>query len=134
MPAHPFAPRDMADAYAVATDPARHMCRLDTIQSNWAFLKEARGQRVDLDRLFMATHLIRPAPHDDVLHVTLPNGRHDQIPVLSHGAPPAVARGLRHSDNLRALNDIDAARIGAIPAIRRAIGALLGGDEPKGVA
>lgn len=133
MPAHPFAPRDMADAYAVATDPDRHMCRLDTIQANWAFLKEARGQPVDLDRLFIPAHLVRPAPQPDVLRVTMPDGRHRQIPVLSHDTPP-VTRALRHSDNLRAVNAVDAARIAAIPAIRRAIGAIWGGDEPKGGA
>lgn len=57
-------PYDMADAYRTATDPSRHGCHPAVIQTNWCFMKEARGQRVHIERLAITGHLIRPAAQD----------------------------------------------------------------------
>jgi hypothetical protein len=87
-------PRDMADARATLTTPAIHNGHPAVIQDAWLFLAEARGLRVNLDRLHPA-HLIDRA------------------------APAAV-------------NEIDAARVAAIPLIRRIIGNRA--PAPKGAA
>lgn len=52
----PASPHDMADARAVLTDPARHRAHPAVIQSHWQFLKEARGQRVNFDRMGPPAH------------------------------------------------------------------------------
>ena len=62
---HPLPPHDMAQAMRDLADPAAHGCNLAVIQSAWAFLKEARGQNVNHDRLTVPGHLIEraaPAP------------------------------------------------------------------------
>lgn len=45
------APYDMADAMRTLTDPAAHRGHRAIRESAWCFLKEARGQSVDLARL-----------------------------------------------------------------------------------
>lgn len=72
-----FAPRDMEDARAVLTDPARHRGHPAIIAVNWAFLKEARGQTVRPDRL-APHHLIggpRPVdpPEAPFIHIDDPD-------------------------------------------------------------
>lgn len=86
-------PRDMADARATLTTPAIHNGHPAIIQDAWLFLAEARGLRVNLDRLNPAHLIDRPAP---------------------------------------AVNQIDAARVAAIPLIRRIIGNRA--PAPKGAA
>jgi hypothetical protein len=93
-------PRDMADARATLTTPAIHNGHPAVIQDAWLFLAEARGLRVDLDRLHPAHLIDRPAP------------------AVLTAAP--------------ALNEIDAARVAAIPLIRRIIGNRA--PAPKGAA
>jgi hypothetical protein len=44
-------PYDMADAMRTLTDPSAHRGHPAIRQSCWLFLKEARGQTVDLARL-----------------------------------------------------------------------------------
>ena len=90
-------PHDMAEAYATATDPYIHGGNRAICGMNWAFMKEARGQQVDftvLDQIHPHPVLIRPAP----------------APVAAVAQPVNTP-----------VNTIDAARIGAIPRIRRVI-------------
>jgi hypothetical protein len=54
-------PYDMADAMRTLTDPAAHRGHPAIRQSHWCFLKEARGQTVDLDRLHQMHRLLPPA-------------------------------------------------------------------------
>lgn len=56
------APYDMADAMRTLTDPAAHRSHPAIRQSAWCFLKEARGQPVDLDRLDAMHGALVPAP------------------------------------------------------------------------
>ena len=69
---HPHLPYDMAQAMRAVCDPEAHGCNLAVIQTNWAFLKEARGQTVHHDRLTVPAHLIEagrapaPAPVNDI--------------------------------------------------------------------
>ena len=98
MPQPPSPPHDMAEAYATATDPDIHGGNRDICGTNWAFMKEARGQRVDFTVL-------------DQIHLH---------PVLIHFTPAPVP-ALAQPVTLMPVNAIDAARIGAIPRIRRAI-------------
>jgi hypothetical protein len=93
-------PRDMADARRTLTTPAIHNGHPAIIQDAWLFLAEARGLRVDLNRLTPA-HLIDRAS-----------------PAIQPEAP--------------AINHVDAARVSAIPLIRRAIRSL--GLDPQGAA
>lgn len=97
---HPFTspPRDMAEAYATAIDPCRHGCHPAVMQTNWAFLKEARGTPVNFDRIGRPAH---------------------QVELVIEQAP---------------VNEIDRARLTAIPAIRRAVRRLTLGSDPKGAA
>lgn len=96
-------PHDIAEAMATAADPARHRGNCAVIQTTWAFLKEARGQLVDFDRL---------------------DAMHDAISPFRPAAP-APADHATGSDDARdddaRHNPVDAARIRALPAIRRAI-------------
>lgn len=63
------APYDMADAYAMASDPARHGCHPALMRWTWAFLKEARGQPVRFDRIGAAAHLIERPNEVDAARV-----------------------------------------------------------------
>lgn len=103
-------PSDMADARRTLTTPAIHNGHPAVIQDNWLFLAEARGLRVDLDRLHPA-HLID-------------RSRQSQVPNVVT-VTPATA------------NAVDAARLAAIPLIRRIIAGrshARGTDAPKGAA
>jgi hypothetical protein len=56
------APYDMADAMRTLTDPAAHCGHPAIRQTCWLFLKEARGQTVDLARLDQIHRVLPPAP------------------------------------------------------------------------
>lgn len=105
-------PRDLEDAMALLSDPARHRAIPAIIETNWAFLKEARGQRVDWSRLAPA-HLTAPAGPCAPGECWTPHG---VVPL-----PPQRASAERH--------DHDAARARALPKIRAAIAHLI---DPTG--
>lgn len=55
-------PRDMSEAKATLTTPAIHNGHPAIIQDAWFFLAEARGLRVNRDRLHPAHDIERAAP------------------------------------------------------------------------
>jgi hypothetical protein len=131
MPSPIASPRSIADAYRTLTDPAAHGCHPAVIQTNWKFLKEGRGQRFYADRLAITSHLIAPC---DVVRAQVPDGRAVSIPVRIERMRPAPDFRFVAPAQSAAVNQVDAARIRAIPRIQRAIYALWGDDEPKGAA
>lgn len=60
-------PYDMADAMRTLTDPAAHRGHPAIRQEHWLFLKEARGQTVDFDRLAAMHRTLPPAPRQVTL-------------------------------------------------------------------
>lgn len=110
-------PRDLADARAVLTDPARHRCLPAVIETHWAFLAEARGMRLDLGVLQPA-HLTRDGM---IAQGIVPPGHcwtpHGILPIDT----PAPAATIPAAAAEAPANPVDAARLGAIPAIRAAI-------------
>lgn len=107
-------PRDLDDAMALLSDPARHRGLPAVIQTNWAFLKEARGQAVHWSRLAPA-HLTDAAGPCAPGECWTPYG----VVPLPPSARPVPAE--RH--------DHDAARARALPKIRAAIAHLI---DPTG--
>lgn len=55
-------PYDIADAMRLLANPGRYDGNLAIRQTMWCFLKEARGQRVDLLRLDAMHAVSPPAP------------------------------------------------------------------------
>ena len=74
------APYDMADAMRTLTDPAAHRGHPAIRQSAWCFLKEARGQPVDLDRLDAIHRVLPPAPRQTSLVEIIDAARARVIP------------------------------------------------------
>jgi hypothetical protein len=59
---HARPPYDMADARRILTDPAAHRGHPAIRQTAWQFLKEARGEAVDFERLDAMHGTLQPAP------------------------------------------------------------------------
>jgi hypothetical protein len=74
------APYDMADAMRTLTDPAAHRGHPMIRQTAWKFLKEARGQHVDFERLAQIHHVLPLAPRQMTLADHLDAARARVIP------------------------------------------------------
>jgi hypothetical protein len=124
-------PRSIEAAYRTLTDPAAHNCHPAIIQTNWKFLKEARGEKFYPERLSIIAHVIETQAF---LRAELPDGSAVSIPVQVEQTLPAPDFRYAAPPQAQAVNTIDAARLRAMPAIQRAIHALWGDHEPTGAA
>ena len=106
MPNSPKPPASMADAYKTATDPSIHVFNRALRQENWEFMMKERGKYVRLDVL-------------DQLHPAQP------VTVSTPPQPVETALPVAQP-----VNNIDAARLNALPATLRAIGAMFVGGKP----
>lgn len=86
------APYDMAAAMRTLTDPAAHRGHPAIRQVNWCFLKEARGQTVDLDRLAAIHRPLPPAPRQVSLVEQLDAMRARVLPRI-HARRDAPSKG-----------------------------------------